>query len=83
MLTLVLHAYVQELLDEARKGEITQTAVINETKLLLGIRREATLRRALDAIGFNGDLIPMDAYQDPGLTKVCRFIDSLGGIFSP
>ncbi len=83
MLTLILPAYMQELLEEAQQGKITQRALINESKLLLGIQAEATVRRALKAIRYEGDLIPLEAYRSSELSKVCRFVDSLNGNFAP
>lgn len=77
MLCLVLPMYLEELLEEASNGQITQRAFIKEVKLLLAILKRSIIKQALASIGFDPvELVPVEQLRDSGLTTVVRFVDS-------
>ena len=77
MLSLILPAYLEELLEAVKTGDIDERQFINEIKLLLQIGKESWVRQGLEKAGFTlAELIPIKTMSSCGLEKIERFAKS-------
>ena len=78
MLTLILPAYFETLLQEVEAGNVEDRHVINELKFLRDLcKKDQCIKQTLDAAGTGIiDLFPVERFENSTSKKIGRFVTS-------
>jgi hypothetical protein len=77
MLSLILPAYLEELLEAVKTGDLDERQFLKEIKLLLQIGRDAWVRQGLKKAGLTlTEVIPIKILSSCGLEKIEHFARS-------